>query len=90
MDRKRIGQALDEIAAHRKNVRFREIEALLENHIGPLFSNYNHHGGRHHTFTVGSCTFCIAEPHRSPFVKKVYIDLFLDAMEIVGLYERKD
>jgi hypothetical protein len=55
----------------------------------PLFPNFNHHGGPHHTFTVGNQTFCVAEPHHSPFVKKIYVNLFLEAMEAVELYERE-
>jgi len=89
MDRKRIGLALQDIASRRRNVRFREIETLLENHVRLIFPNFNHHGSPHHTFTVGNQTFCVAEPHHSPFVKKVYVDLFLEAMEAVGLYERE-
>jgi len=90
MDRERIGQALRNIASRPMNVRFREIETLLENHVRVIFPNFNHHGGRHHTFTVGNQTFCIAEPHHCPFVKKVYVEILLEAMEALGLYERED
>jgi len=71
-------------------VRFRDIENLLENHIGPRFPPYNHHGNPHHAFTVGGLTFNIAEPRKGNFVKKVYVDRFLLVMERLGLYEPGD
>lgn len=88
MDSDRIRDRLREIAGRKKHVRFEEIFKLLENHIGPMFPNYNHHGSPHHTFTVGQETFCIAEPKKA-FVKKPYVDAFLDAMAAVGLFEQE-
>jgi len=86
MDRQRIRARIREMAANPKAVRFDEIENLLDTHIRPLFPDYSHHGNPHHAFTVGGQTFNIAKPH-SGRVKKPYIMKFLDAMEIVGLYD---
>jgi hypothetical protein len=87
MDRQRIRAKIREMAASPKNVRFDDVENLLDNHIGPLFPNYSHHhGSTHHAFTVGRQTFNIAKPHAGG-VKKPYIMKFLDAMEMVDLYE---
>jgi len=86
MDRARIIDRIREIASSRKNVRFSELESLLDNHIKYLFPNYNHHGGRHHAFTVGQSTFTIPEPQRGN-VKKKYVDQFLDAMQAEGLWD---
>lgn len=74
------------MAASPKSVRFDEIENLLDTHIRPLFPDYSHHGNPHHAFTVRGQTFNIAKPHAG-CVKKPYIMKFLDAMEIVGLYD---
>ena len=87
MDRERIKARIREIAASPKNVRFDEIETLLDNHIGPLFPGYSHHGNPHHAFTVGGQTFNIAKPHGGGLVKKIYIEKFLDSMEMIGLYD---
>jgi hypothetical protein len=89
MDRNRIVSRIREISESRKNVRFPELVSLLDNHIGPLFPTYNHHGSAHHAFTVGDRTFTIPKPRRG-CVKKVYIDQFLDAMEAVGLWSMED
>jgi hypothetical protein len=89
MDVERIKARLREIAGRRKNVRFDELINLLDNHIGPLFENYNHHGKTHHAFTVGSQTFNIPEP-KGKFVMKYAVDKFLDKMEAVGLFEPED
>lgn len=83
----RAGSAGHRLPAEERQVQ--EIETLLENHVSLIFPNFNHHGSPHHTFTVGNQTFCVAEPHHSAFVKKVYVDLFLEAMEAVGLYDRE-
>lgn len=87
MDRRRLNEALREIAGRTKHVRFRELQSLLDNHIRPLYGNYNHHGSPHHAFTVGSETFNIAEPKGSAFLKKAYVVRFLHAMEALGLME---
>jgi hypothetical protein len=89
MDLDRIRARIEEIAASPKNVRFEDLIGLLDNHIGPLFANYNHHGSAHHAFTVGEETFTIARPHRG-CVKPVYIRSFLDSMETLGLYSPED
>jgi hypothetical protein len=91
MDIERIRTRLHEIASSPKNVRFSELEALLDNHIGLMFANYNHRdNGAHHAFTVGpqygAQTFNIAEPHGGGFVKARYVRAFLDAMEELGVY----
>ncbi len=86
MDLQRIRAKIREMAASPKNVRFDEIENLLDTHIRPYFPDYSHHGNPHHAFTVGGQTFNIARPH-SGCVKKPYIMKFLDAMEIIGLYD---
>lgn len=86
MNRERIKAAIQAIADSPKTVRFDELITLLDNHVGPMFPNYNHHGSPHHAFTVGAQTFNIAKPHGA-FVKKCYVDKFLDAMEAVGLYD---
>jgi hypothetical protein len=86
MDLQRIRAKIREMAASPKNVRFDEIENLLDNHIGPLFLDYSHHGNPHHAFTVGGQTFNIAKPH-SGRVKRKYIMNFLDAMEMIDLYD---
>lgn len=78
-----------DFAASPKNVRFSELESLLDNHIKLLFPDYNHHGSPHHAFTVGGQTFNIAEPRRG-CVKRKYIEHFLEAMEAVGLFEVED
>jgi hypothetical protein len=55
-----------------------------------MFPKYNHHGSPHHAFTVGGQTFNIAQPHNNDnYVKKCYIEKFLDAMVAVGLYSRE-
>jgi hypothetical protein len=90
MDRDRLKSRIRDIAQNPKNVRFSELEALLDNHIGPLFTNYNHHGNPHHAFTLKDKTFNIAKPHGTGFVKKNYVMLFLDAMEAVGLYSSEE
>jgi hypothetical protein len=90
MDRERLKARILEIAKNPKGVRFDELETLLDNHIGPLFSNYNHHGNPHHAFTVGGHTFNISKPHGTPFIKKTYVMKFLDAMEAAGLYTAGD
>ena len=90
MDEKRINDAIRELARRRTHVRFREIERLLENHIGPKFPNYNHHGRPHHAFTLGVATFNIAEPRRGEFVKPVYVRQFLEAMESLDLYQPEE
>ena len=87
MDRQRIRAKIWEMAASPKNVRFDEIVNLLDSHIGQLFPNYSHHhGSTHHAFTVDRHTFNIARPHAG-CVKKPYIMKFLDAMEMIGLYD---
>ncbi len=86
MDINRIKARIADIASKPKNVRFDELETLLDNHIGPLFENYNHHGNPHHAFTVGEHTFNVPKPHGGGFVKKRYIEFFLEAMEAVDLY----
>jgi hypothetical protein len=90
MDRDRIRARPVELGGRRRSVRFRELESILENHVRHLFPNCNHHGRPHDAFTVGDQTFCIAEPHPGPFVKKVYVDAFLNAMEAVGLYKAEE
>lgn len=90
MDQKRIQDAIRELARNIGHVRFREIENLLDKHIGPRFPNYNHHGCPHHAFTVGASTFNIAEPRKGHFVKPVYVRSFLEAMEAIGMYQPED
>ena len=85
MNRERIIAAIAQIAASPKNVRFEELVKLLDTHIKPMFPDYNHHGNPHHAFTVGGNTFNVAKPH-DECVKQIYIRLFLQAMEAVGLY----
>jgi hypothetical protein len=89
MDADRITKKIAEFASSPKNVRFDEIETLLENHIQHLFAGrYNHRnpGGSHHAFTVGDQTFTIPKP-TSGCVKEVYVKKFIRAMEELGLYE---
>lgn len=93
MDFERIRKRLADIAGRRKHVRFEEIANLLDKHIGPIVPNYNHHGSPHHAFTVGIEaeveTFTIPEPE-GQFVKKVYVDKFLDAMAVLGFYDEEE
>jgi hypothetical protein len=88
MDRQRIRAKIREMAASPKAVRFDEIVNLLDNHIGPLFPNYSHRnrGGSHHAFTIDRQTFNIPKPNAGQ-VKKPYIMKFLEAMEMVDLYD---
>jgi hypothetical protein len=86
MDRSRIAEALEDIAGRLAHVRFTEIENLLDKHIKPLCQNFNHHGHPHHAFTVFEQTFVVVEPKKSPFVKKVYVKKFLEAMQGAGFY----
>ncbi len=86
MDRDRIITAIQRFARSPKNVRFDDLIALLDTHLKPMFPDYSHHGNPHHAFTVGGQTFNISRPHKSSFVKKVYVEKFLAAMEAVGLY----
>jgi hypothetical protein len=87
MDRLRLQKRLAEIAASPKNVRFEELESLLENQIRNHVTNYNHHHkGSHHAFTVGASTFTIPKPHRG-FVKQIYVKNLLNAMEAEGLHD---
>jgi hypothetical protein len=90
MDIKRIRAKIADFASHPKHVRFDELETLLDNHIKYLFPNYSHHGNPHHAFTVGGSTFNISKPHGGGFVKKRYIEFFLEAMEAVNLYDPED
>jgi len=89
MDLERIRARIADIATRPKHVRFDELSNLLDNHIGPLYENYNHHGSPHHAFTLRDQTFNIAQPH-SGSVKARYIRSFLDAMEALGLYDPED
>ena len=89
MERQCIRARIREIAANPKAVRLDEIVSLLDNHIGPLFRNYSHRGGNHHAFTVGDQTFNIPRPH-SGCVKRSYIMNFLEAMEMVELYDPEE
>jgi hypothetical protein len=88
MDRQRIRAKIREMAANPKGVRFDEIENLLDTHIRPLFPDYSHHdrGGSHHAFTIDRQTFNIPKPNAGQ-VKKPYIMKFLEAMEMVDLYD---
>ena len=88
-DLARIRKNIEEIAASPKNVDFDELVSLLDNHIGKMYANYNHHGNPHHAFTVGQQTFNIAKP-RQGCVKKVYIEKFLDAMQALGLHDPEE
>ncbi len=90
MDESRIKDKLRELSTRRRHIRFREIETLLDNHIGPRYANYNHHGRPHHAFSLGEHTFNIAEPRKGDFVKKCYVDHFFGVMEALGWYEPKD
>ena len=55
MDRERIKDRIKEFAARPKNVRYGELETLLDNHIKHLVENFNHHGKEsHRAFTVGA------------------------------------
>jgi hypothetical protein len=86
MNRERIIATIEQFAASPKNVRFEELENLLDTHIKPMFPNYNHHhGSSHHAFTVGGHTFNVAKPHKGR-VKQIYVKKFLEAMEAAGLY----
>jgi hypothetical protein len=89
MDLERIRARIADIAASPKHVRFEDLCNLLDNHVGPRYANYNHHGNPHHAFTLGDQTFNIAQPH-SGFIKRVYIKKFLDAMEALGLHSPED
>lgn len=89
MDLDRIRARIAEIAASPTNVRIEDLISLLDNHIGPRFANYNHHGSRHHAFTLDDQTFTIAHPHKG-CVKRVYIKIFLNHMEALGLYSPED
>lgn len=86
MDLDRIRARIADIAARPRHVRFEEVSNLLDNHIGPRYANYNHHGNPHHAFTLGEHTFNIAQPH-SGFVKPRYIRNFLEAMQALDLYD---
>ena len=90
MDRDRIQEALRGIARRKNHVRFRELQSLLDNHIGPLYPNYNHHGSPHHAFTAGDRTSNIAEPKGKDFVKAPYVKAFLNAMEALGLFAEEE
>jgi len=85
MDLRRIRERIQEIAASPKNVRFEELIALLDNHIGPMYPNYKHRPGSHHAFVLMDETFTIPVPKGS-CLKPVYVRKFLDAMEGLGLY----
>lgn len=91
MDVDRLKQRIAEIAESVKNVRDEELFALLDNHVRPFCQvrglpyDHRNRGGSHHVFTAGSSTFTIAKPHRSSLLKPVYVRLFLDAMEEIGL-----
>ena len=95
MDEARLKQRVKDFAANVKNVRDDDLFTLLDNHIKPYCQskglNYDHrnHGGSHHAFTVGSRTFAVTKPHGTSLLKPVYIRLFLEAMEPVGLYEEE-
>jgi hypothetical protein len=93
MEDSRLRQRIAEIAESVKNVRDEELFALLDNHVRPFCQArglpYDHRsrGGSHHVFTAGLCTFAIAKPHGTSLLKPVYVRLFLDAMEELGLFE---
>lgn len=89
MDLFRIRERIRETGASPKNVRFEELVALLDNHIGPMYANYNHRPGSHHAFTLGDQTFTIPVPKGS-CVKPVYVKNFLKRMESLGLYDPEE
>lgn len=95
MDEVRLRQRVKEIAANVKNVRIEDLFTLLDNHIGPycqskgLNYDHRHHSGSHHAFTVGSGTFTVPRPHGTSLLKPVYVQKFLEAMELVGLFEEE-
>jgi hypothetical protein len=95
MDVERIGLKIAQIAKSPKNVRFEELESLLENHIRHLFAKYDHRPkGSHHVFTLsddrrGTRTFTIVKPNEG-CLKKVYVMVFLDAMNELGLFDAEE
>lgn len=95
MDDARLKQRVREIAANVRSVRCDELFTLLDNHIKPYCQSkglkYDHrnHGGSHHALTVGFRTFTVAKPHGTPFLKPIYALRFLEAMELVDLYEEE-
>lgn len=90
MDEERLRKAIGAFAASPKNVHFQELVSLLDNHIGPMFRNFNHHHrSSHHAFTVGDQTFTVAQP-KGAHVKPVYVKKFLRAMEALKLFEPED
>jgi hypothetical protein len=90
MDVDRIKARVADLAKSPKNVRFEELETLLDSHIGHLFGNYSHRDrGSHHAFTLGDKTFNIKKPNAG-CVNKVYVRQFLNVMEELGLYDPEE
>jgi hypothetical protein len=95
MDVIRIKARIAELAETPKNVRFEDVQALLENHIRHLFEKYDYRSrGSHHVFTLsdprrGTTTLTIKRPSTG-CLKKVYVRKFVDAMEELGLYDPEE
>jgi len=92
MDFQRLKDRIAELSESPKNVRFDQMESLLDNQIRQLFAKYDHRPrGSHHVFTLsdpirGSRTITLVKPIRGP-IKQCYVKEFLDAMEELGLYD---
>ena len=90
MDDWRLRSKIAEIAGSPKNLRFQELETLLENHFRERYPNFDHRQrGSHHVFTVGNQTIVLVEPS-SGCVKRYIVEKFLEAMEELGWYEREE
>ena len=68
---------LERFRQNPKNVRFEEIETVLS-----AFGFRKRKGeGSHATFIMGSHVITVPRPHRTPFVKRCYVDLLLEELD---------
>jgi len=70
-------KAIERLRQNPKNVRFSEIESLL---LGLGFT-MRQKGTSHTYFTLGA--HIVGVPVRKPFVKKVYVELMLEELDLL-------
>ena len=85
MDKSRIQARLLQFSLRPKNVRFDEIDTLIQNHVALYFHVKCHGKGSHRAYTVGNQTFTLVV--RKPHIKAVYGALFLEKMEALDLFK---
>jgi hypothetical protein len=87
-DIEHIRAKIAELAERRKNVVLSEIQWVVNN-LGANGYEVSSKSNSHQTFfRVGGQPFGVCHHHRgSKQIRKCYVDEFLNAMELLGLYE---